>query len=260
MGSGAWEQAWLDWARPIARIASDAPDHLSWCRSKLGDAEYPHDELVDPASDPTLRWPGYVGASWRPDHGVLFVGSVHSDFTKDGRNTGSPERLEIVRAMAQANRRWRDTPRSADEDQRYLKATRHAYGTLIPGWARDSAFGQVRVHLGEPVDAIAWTNLAHCRARPRRTNEYRLQLECSGKNGSFPIGELIAALRPVAIITSVSPVETTYARRYEFSAHDGTVRPWICAFNGATGKRHGIDSTVWTAEAAIEIRRRRAKG
>ena len=73
-----WEQAWLDWAHPIVRIAWDDPEHLAWCRARLGSAEYLRNETADPASDPTLRWPGYVGSDWQPGHGVLFVGSVHS--------------------------------------------------------------------------------------------------------------------------------------------------------------------------------------
>lgn len=169
----SWEQAWLNWAYPIVRIALDDPEHLAWCRARLGDAEYPRDEAADPASDPTLRWPGYVGSDWRPGHGILFVGSVHSDFTKDGRRSGDPDRIAVVATLAGANREWRDGARTPATDLRYLAATREAYAVLIPGWTRDGAFATVRDELGDSVNAIAWTNLAHCRARPRQTPNTR---------------------------------------------------------------------------------------
>ena len=253
----AWEHDWLDWAWPIVRIAVDDPEHLSWCRERLAAAEYEHDETADPASDPTLRWPGYVGVDWEPGRGVLFVGSVHSDFTRDGRRAGPPERYAIVAGMASANRGWRQSTRDTARDTRYLESTREAYASLIPGWSRDSAFGDVRRHLGDSVESIAWTNLAHCRARPRTISEYALQLRCSSRDGDYPIGGLIAAIRPVAVVTSVLPIETTYTRRYDLSPGGGYREPWVCAFNGATGQRHGRPAGEWAIDAAATIRRLR---
>ena len=79
----------------------------------------------------------------------------------------------------------------AVEAARYLDATRAAYSALILGWSRDDACGTVRSELGEAVEEIAWTNLAHCRAQPKLTpgsdGEYTFQLRCSGVDGTFPI-------------------------------------------------------------------------
>lgn len=55
-----WESARLAWATRVARTSQEQRQHLAWCRQKLGAAEYPR-TATDPASDPELRWPGYVG-------------------------------------------------------------------------------------------------------------------------------------------------------------------------------------------------------
>ncbi len=254
-----WESAWLEWARPIVRMQSCAPEHFDWCRAALGPGEYPEDP-EDTASDPTLRWPGYVGTRWRPYKGVLFVGSVHADFRKEGRRKGDPARVRVVDGMVDANRNWRN--RSVDTsagDIEYLAATRQAYATLIPGWSRDKAFGEVRLKLGDAVEEIAWTNLAHCRAQPRKTpgGEYDLQRECSGTEGAFPIGRLLDVLKPAAILVAVSPVEGTHAPRFDFAERDGN-RPLCWAFNGHDEKRNGVHWRVWAAEFAEIVTERRS--
>jgi len=204
-----------------------------------------------------LRWPGYVGSDWRPGHGILFVGSVHSDFTKDGRRSGDPDRIAVVATLAGANREWRDGARTPATDLRYLAATREAYAVLIPGWTRDGAFATVRDELGDSVNAIAWTNLAHCHARPRQTPEYPLQLKCSASDGRFPIGELVTALHPVMILAPVAPLATTYRTRYAFTPTDGGPVPSLCTFNGSTDKRDGLPASDWAPVTAVEIRHRR---
>jgi hypothetical protein len=255
----AWETAWLSWARPVVRMQECSPEHFAWCRKALGPGEY-RDAKSDPAADPALRWPGYVGDRWEPQRGVLFVGSVHADFTKDGRRAGSPERVAVVAGMVEANRRWRDLAiDSTAEDARYLKSTRLAYATLIPGWARDGAFGEVRRVLADHVDAVGWTNLAHCRARPQKTpgGEYGLQRACSGMQGAFPIRGLLDAIRPAAVLVSVSPVEGVHARRFDFTCSDG-YRPLLWAFDGRTQKRGDVGPDVWAPRFAELVGERRA--
>ena len=243
-----WEPGWLGWARPIVRMQACEPAHFAWCREALGPAEYP-EVAEDPASDPTLRWPGYLGIDWKPDHGVLFVGSVHSDFRKDGHRGGGPDRAALVARMAVANRRWRDLEvDSAAEDARYLDATRGAYSRLMPGWSRDSAFGAVRRELGDAVEEIAWTNLAHCRAQPKLTpgsgGEYTLQRKCSGVDGTFPIKELLDAIRPAAVLACASPLGGRDARRFDLIfSHGGA--PLVWTFNGRTAKCDGVEPEVW---------------
>ena len=250
-----WEADWLDWAFPIVQMASNNPEHLLWCEKALGLARYPKSPQ-DPASgDPTLRWPGYVGSRWRPGNGILFVGSVHSDFSKDGRRKGKPDRQATVQKLADANARWRDSARDGrSDDLRYLTHTRDAYVALIPGWTRDGAFAMVRDELGDSLDEVAWTNLAHCRAKPRSgTNEYRLQKECSGATGAYPIGDLLTALRPLAVLACIAPLEKDHGKSFLFEARDGS-RPEVWCFRGDNGKRQGQDPSQWVPEVARRIR------
>ncbi len=171
-----WELAWLRWARGVVRTKDDQPEHFAWCQKRLGIGAYWHDEASDPASDPDLRWPGYVGSRWKPGAGVLFLGSVHSDFTKLNGGAGSDARLTEVRRLADAIRDY--ASRSADDTEagsRFLATSRQGYAALAPGWTRGRVFGAVLnavmpgSTLAEGFARSAWTNLAHCRARPSHT-------------------------------------------------------------------------------------------
>jgi hypothetical protein len=251
----SWEKAWLDWAHPIVQMATNNPCHLGWCEDALGPARYPNSPNDPASNDPTLRWPGYVGSRWRPGRGILFVGSVHSDFSKEGRRSGDPDRLAVVQKLADANRRWRDSPRrSRSDDLRYLTQTREGYVALIPGWNRDGAFAQLRSELSESLDEVAWTNLAHCRAKPRSgANEYLLQKKCSGTSGAYPIGDLVTALRPLVVLACIAPLEKAHGTSFLFEASDG-FRPQVWCFRGDNGKRHGRNPSQWVPEVAHEIR------
>lgn len=253
------EQKWLDWAHDIVRISVDCGEHFNECRRLLGANEYPESQ-DDPASDPTLRWPGFVGTRWRLGHGVLFIGSVHADFTKDGARRGGADRVALVADMADANRNWRDHPRTPTGDDRYLSTTRRAYEALIPGWTRDEAFALVREQLEDAVDQIAWTNLAHCRAQPQNPKEYHLHRACSGKRGpvptwqrgAFPIGYLVGILRPVAILACVAPLAGSLRNRFDLSSPSGW-KPPLYAFDGRTGVRDGMRPKQWAPIVAAEI-------
>ncbi len=188
--------------------------HYAWCQARLarctasqGPGAYAHDVEADPASDPALRWPGYVGAGWRPGAGVLFIGSVHADFTRLGGGAGDASRISTVRDLATANRAYVGA-KVGDQAarRRFLDVSRQAYTELAPGWTRAGVLHdllEVVMPNEEPLarfEGAAWTNLAHCRARPGETvgGEYLLQQKCSGSKGAFPLEVLVGILWPAA--------------------------------------------------------------
>lgn len=252
MALADWEQAWLDWARPIVCCVHERPHHFETCRELLGDCGYDGNG----ADDPTLRWPGYVGERWQPGAGVLFVGSVHADFTGGHLPRDPGERARFVEGLAVANRRWRDTPDDRQFAEAFLGASRTAYSTLAPGWRRDEQFQLVRDALGEGIEDVAWTNLAHCRARPGcLKSEYPLQLACSStaaaESGGFPIQELIAAIRPIVVLACVRPLETAYASRYQWSGGGWQAR--LITFGGREWGRSPAEWHSWATRVAQEI-------
>ena len=207
-----WEVAWLDWAHDVVRIKDDKPMHYAWCQARLarctasqGPGAYAHDVEADPASDPALRWPGYVGAGWRPGAGVLFIGSVHADFTRLGGGAGDASRISTVRDLATANRAYMGA-KVGDQAarRRFLDVSRQAYTELAPGWTRAGVLHdllEIVMPNEEPLarfEGAARTNLAHCRARPGETvgGEYLLQQKCSGSKGAFPLEVLVGILWP----------------------------------------------------------------
>ncbi len=280
-----WENHWLSWAYRVVRMNVDKREHFCWCRDRLTkfNAEYSES---DPAGDPTLRWPGYIGKFWKPGCGVLFVGSVHADFTAGG--DGSIDRSEYVRRLAEANRFWRDNTDPVRTAEAYLRETQRIYAALAPGWARGTVLADVLESLMRELDPAtrfqhaAWTNLAHCRAKPgaestaspeanpKKMSEYPLQLKCSSKNGVFPIGELVTAIWPAAILVSVKLVDPefgSYRRQYEWVIDPSTLPrplgvqdPLIRAFDGSTrteaGFWQGSPRAVWVPNAVKEIRSR----
>jgi hypothetical protein len=205
------DRRWLEWAGPIVRGRDSNDEHFTWCEGMLGLNRYAD-------IDQTLRWPGYVGANWELGRGILFIGSVHSEFAGTGDDPAS--RAPVVAALAAANARWRsaESPSRAD-DSNYLEATRSAYASLMPYWPRAEVFRCLMAGvLGDQEDLFshaAWTNLAHCRSKPKAIREYPLQLRCSSETGAYPIGDLIRRLWPAAILVSVLPVATTYPHRYD---------------------------------------------
>ena len=258
MALTAWELAWLDWARPIVDCINEKPAHFKWCTERIGACGYDGPG----ADDPTLRWPGYLGAEWRPGRGVLFIGSVHADFTGyapqglDRRSVPSPrdpaERARLARAMGEANRAWRDAPKDSAAAEVFLTASRRAYASLAPGWKRDWEFRLVREALGDGIEEVAWTNLAHCRVRPKALDdEYPLQRRCSSTDGAFPIGGLLGAIRPVAVLSCVQPLETSERHRYVWSGGGWDAK--VFAFHGMHGTRNGENRDVWARKVAEEI-------
>ncbi len=119
----------------------------------------------------------------------------------------------------------------------------------------------------ERFHRAAWTNLAHCQARPRTCREYPLQLACSGsKGGAFPLGELVTTLWPSAVV-SVAPMQSSYARRYELIAEPpsvprpkGAPEPLFVAFDDSSGPRAGTwrgrKPDEWLPEVIQDIRSR----
>lgn len=247
-----WERNWLNWARPIVSCVHERPDHFDRCRDLLGDCGYDGSD----ADDSTLRWPGYVGERWKTGVGVLFVGSIHADFTAGNLPPDQDERIRLVEEMAVANRRWRDAPDDEQFAEEFLVASRAAYSALAPGWRRDEQFRLVRDALGEGIEEVSWTNLAHCRARPGcLTSEYPLQLACSSTaaaaSGGFPIQDLIAAIRPAVVLACVRPLETTYKHRYQWSS--GGWQAKLITFSGRDWGRSRAEWQLWAERVAVEI-------
>ena len=258
--SDAVDRSWIEWARPIVRIRDDSPEHFAWCERKLG-----ADRYTD--LDPTLRWPCYVGGNWEVGKGVLFIGSVHSDFRGIGDRA---DREPIVHAMAESNARWRDLDSpTREDDNEYLTCTRRAYESLLPFWPRADLFRDLLTTVfgdgGHPFSHAAWTNLAHCRSKPKAIREYSIQLQCSSERGVYPISDLIRRLWPAAILISIKPVETTYPHRYDFQATKyqeqmpaGYVGPIVRVFPGMLDPDwNGQPSDVWIPQLAASLQRGR---
>lgn len=246
------DRDWLDWARPIVRMEATASAHFSSCRSKLqaGSAEY--DDI-----DPTLRWPGYVGSEWERGRGMLFIGSVHSDFA-GVHDADYANRRPIVDDLARANKLWRELEAPTDaQDRGYLEATRSAYTRLIPHWPRADHFTKLMTDVfrdrEHPYDYAAWTNLAHCRARPRHLSEYPLQAHCSGTKGPYPIAVLVEILKPRAILMPIKPMAGDHGKRFDLGASD--YAPILRSFPGTGAATwHGRPPEVWVRELTEELR------
>jgi len=268
----SWERDWLTWARPIVRAAWDFPEHVAWCQGRIASKQAEFDP-EGPAGDPTLRWPGYVGSDWTPGDGILFVGSVHADFERVGR--GAPliaHPVSVIESMAAANIAWRDNPAPSDlDDLAYLTATQLAYQALVPGWLRSSLLttllGRMLPNVAEEdvYRHAAWTNLAHCRARQSRLDEGPLQRRCAAqaahtstrmRPGMFPVADVVRALRPALVLSSVTALGGRDASRYWGVAPDSTSTIaldtgtfMLVAFNGNPRKPPGGD---WHGERPEE--------
>jgi hypothetical protein len=252
------ERDWLAWARPIVCMAQSAQQHFEDCQARLAKPKQFNDRAQE-----GYRWPGYLGANWERGRGILFVGSIHGDFRG---SVGNPDsRQPFVDRLIGANETWRDLSQpGVKDDERYLNATRSAYTSLMDFWPRAKQFRVLlqRTFVGtsQPYDHAAWTNLAHCRSRGGVVDELALQKQCSGRQASFPIGELIRTIQPAAIICSVISVGTTRAAQFDLeqltaeptpqSSYHG---PIVRAFHGLHGTWNGKRQADWLDDLAIEI-------
>lgn len=165
----------------------------------------------------------------------------------------------MVDHLAAANEGWRSAPRSPDRDGDYLRETQNCYERLAPGWTRGAVIGRILESTYPDLTEqqrfarAAWTNLAHCRAVPKAVSEYKLQLQCSGATGAYPIGSLVRALRPAAIVASVRPLVTQHSRHYDWGEGDAH----FVAFSGGgptAGSAGDEPSAIWMPKVVAHLR------
>lgn len=219
------------------------------------------DERV--AGEGHLRWPGSVNSNFKPEHGVLFVGSVHREFHAGPGGKEDEVLRDQERILVAANKRWRDAGRSTASDQAYLDSTAGAYELSIPRWPRGDVVVALLNMLGDRVDQVAWVNLARCQVPPSVTDEAPLRAACQRRD-VYPVSEVIDAVRPSAVFVAVLGTVDRTTRGGTALAGDGTVlsgRNWspeIFVFNGRqrTDRDHR-KFAAWSAEAAQRVTARR---
>lgn len=255
---GARRRAWLDYAWRVVD-AERSSAHYMDCERIRGVV----DERV--AGDGRLRWPGSVNSAFRPEHGVLFVGSVHREFHIGHGGKEDSLLREQERRLVTANQTWRDTGRSSASDDIYLAATASAYEISIPRWPRGDIVLSLLGQFGDEVAQTAWVNLARCQAPPSFADEASLRASCQ-RPDAFPLSEVIDALRPIAVFVAVLGTVDRTTRRGIERQGDGTVltgRDWspeVFVFDGRqrTDRRHR-KFEVWSNEAAGRISTRRSR-
>lgn len=138
-GLAEWEERWLRWAWPIAAMATDCRDKFALVQRPIYREGRPLRPRRGkrPSERSTLPWPRYVGADWTPCWGALFVGSVHSNFTKIGVADGDADRLELVKAMADANRSLACRPELRGEQGLPRRHPAGVGGLIPPGGGHD---------------------------------------------------------------------------------------------------------------------------
>ena len=213
--SGTRKRAWLDYAWRVVDAERSVPSHYAYCERLRGNIDEPV------AGEGRLRWPGTVNSNFKPEHGVLFVGSVHREFHV-GRGGREDDVLRAQeRTLVAANKRWRDEGRSANSDQAYLDSTARAYEMSIPRWPRGDVVVNLLKMLGDQVDEVAWVNLARCQVPPAVTDETPLRAACQQRD-VYPISEVIDAVRPSAVFVAVLGTVDRITRRGTPRTGDGT--------------------------------------
>jgi hypothetical protein len=201
MGS-FWLRAWIDWARLIV----DDSAHAAVCdgirdRVRPGAAS----PSADGADAPDLRWPGYVGAAYRPG-GVLCVSNIHTRFQSGG--LASAEGL--VTSALDAHRHW---TRHEMDDAEWLASVRAMYAAgLGPGgWSVAGGYREAWRQLGEDAHSIAYVNAARCQwfgMKPPKA----LYAECLT---AMPLDPLLDILSPRLVLTTSPSVHARWAARDE---------------------------------------------
>jgi hypothetical protein len=257
---GRCRQAWLDYAWRVVTCADSAEAHYVECTRLIGQV----DDRI--AGEGKLRWPGSVNSCFRPEHSVLFVGSVHREFHIGGNGKSNAALIEQERILVEANRRWLAEGRGPSNDAAYLDATARAYEQSIPLWPRGGVVMRILRKLGDDVDEVAWVNLARCQAPPSTTNETKLRAACQRRD-AFPLAHVIDALRPAAVFVAVLGTVDRVTRAGRQLRSDGTIldggkwHPLVYVFDG----RQRCDPThvpfdVWSDGAAIAVGERRGLG
>lgn len=185
----AFAHDWLAYARRLLEDQS----HRAACDLVLGP------QAVERADAGDLRWPGYLGESFRPG-GLLVVQTVHREFS-----SGRPSLPAAATGrLVAATRAWRD---GSVDDAFWLQEMRAVY---VAGFDRHWAVGRVlralSRQIGVEVAEVAYVNAARCQVVE---NEPQLEGLASRKQAvvrlcasAYPISDLVRLLDPGAIVVT----------------------------------------------------------
>ena len=143
-----------------------------------------------------LRWPGYLGANYRPGVGVLFVGAVHGAESPDA----SDDLKRTSDALTNLLKGWTAQPRSRSRDEQFLRDFQRAFVKAAVLWKRWKVFAKILEALKLSIEQVAYTNLAKCKAYDAGYKHIKL---CQSEFA--PISSLVQTLNPRAIFTCVLP-------------------------------------------------------
>lgn len=229
---GDLERTWLDYARNL--VHDDA--HQRACAEAGGS---PGGALLDPmcSLDPDLRWPGYLGRSYRRG-GVLCVATVNRDFESNG--AGASVRADI----AGGTRAWKA---GMIGDAEYLEMVRAGYEAGLRRWVVGGNLGTALAALGVAVESIAYVKAARCqypenvdhldpdarlavRAAGARTKAALLKL-C---HWAYPVERLLDMLESSAVLFGNKPTfkQTQTALRSRPEVLAICIHPWLTGNRG----------------------------
>ncbi len=152
-----------------------------------------------------LRWPGYLGRSYKEGAGILCVGHYLREPTPE-LYRDKPV-LEVAdRRLVELTRRWKDDRRTPESDETYLRGVQNASKDAIQWWHswRQQQFKLVvQDTLELRIEDVAWANFAKCRVPIENpdSQKYKILRLCRTR---FPIHELVDAIRPVAVLVDKS--------------------------------------------------------
>lgn len=171
---------WLDYARDVVL----ADDHTTLCLQGGGGC-------LEPGGHPELRWPGYLGARYRPG-GLLLVGNVHQRFSSNGVARWVGARL------VDATQDLRADP--AQFGKEYLDITRECYLEGLRGWNVAAPFAEIMRALGTSWDDVAYTNASKTQLLPGH-NLNKVVRDCLRR---FPISTLASSTLEASLVVTCS--------------------------------------------------------
>jgi len=236
------EVKWLDYAWRIATC----PDYhrrecirLGAARSRRG---------LCKGND--LRWPGYVGADYRPGEGVLLVGAVHAPELPVAPS-GLQRDKDLQRtayALTKLLSGWTAQPRSISRDEQFLPAFQRAFVDAAVLWERWDEFAKILEALELSIQQVAYTNLAKCKA----VGDGELLVKfCQSEFA--PISDLVETLNPCAVFTCVLNGGTggSWGVRWCENPNEG---PTVYPFHGRRGTdQDGRKIDIWTRDVASKL-------
>jgi hypothetical protein len=198
-----------------------------------------------------LRFPGYIGRSYKAGQGVLLVGHVHRE--PEPQHMSLPGDHERFIA---AHFRWQASVRSEEADAEFLSEMRRHYEEAVSSWNpwrqffRSIVEDELRMSLSE----VAYTNLAKCRQDPNRGSAERLTTFCQTQ---FPAYELVDAIRPAGVFVCViSAAPSRGVIRWNLGEWD----PPVYAFEGRNGRdARKRKRDEWLPEAVARVRALQAR-